>query len=212
MNRSHRRKAWILCCMAGALSIFLFEDMSFAKSSSSQKTKVKAILEPWVGAPEPLAYGEAEHEKEATTKKGKTTIKKDKFEAQVRIPVPSAALGISASDDAAIADVYLTVSRGQDDIATCRLEFSGFESDNHHSSSFDSSSFDDNDDDDDDDSNGGQLYAEYKVEVSKKGNSVRESDGNCAGIVPDAQAGDDATVEVNGTDALDGTFFVRSGS
>lgn len=207
MNRSHRRKAWILCCMAGALSIFLFEDMSFAKSSSSQKTKVKAILEPWVGAPEPLAYGEAEHEKEATTKKGKTTIKKDKFEAQVRIPVPSAALGISTTDDAAVADVYLTVSRGASDIATCWLEFSGFESDDHHSSSFD-----DNDDNDDDNSNDRQLYAEFKVEVSKKNGAVRESDGNCAGIVPDAQAGDSATVEVNGTDALDGIFFVRSGS
>lgn len=223
MHGITRSKAWMLCCMVGALSIFLFDDVSFAKDRSkskssqttNQKIKVKAVIEPWAGAPEPLTYGEAEHEKESNTKKGKTTINKDKFEAQVKIPVPSTALGINTADDAAIADVHLTVSRGQDDIATCWLEFNGFESDDHHSSRFESSSFDDNDDDndddDDDDSNGGQLYAEYKVEVSKKRNSVRESDGNCAGVVPDAQAGDDATVEVNGTDALDG-IFVQSGS
>lgn len=91
-------------------------DVGFAKSGSKGKSgnssvEYEAELEPTVVAPaitpvEPDAEGEAEYKKQIH----KGTPKTERFRAKVKIPFPSAALGITDEATAQDADIQLLLS------------------------------------------------------------------------------------------------------
>ncbi len=216
MRTLRRRLLVTTICLA--VSVFLSAGVSYAKKSSSKvRIEVEAELEP-CGAispatspcapggtpPEPNAEGEAEHKKEGRN----GIVKKDEFEAKVKVPVdPTSALGITDEAAAEEADIRMILSRDDGtglfiDFAECLLILDEIEIEEE-----------DDDEDDDDDA---EQYAEYKVKVGIKKGAVQTKKGVCdtdllaAGIqsgIPDAKAGDLVTTTLV-TDPTDRTLDV----
>lgn len=141
----------------------------------------RAVL---AGTVEPLARGEA---------KLKTKRRGDRFEAEVKIPVPSAALAIPDKAAALDATLTLSLSRAGVAYAECDLDPKSFKR------------------------KGSRRLAEYKVEVADRGGLIQAHQGICdvdlatPGMqsgVPATQTGDAAAVRIdtNGVDFLDGVF------
>jgi hypothetical protein len=172
-------RSLLVTTLCAAVSVFMFDGVSHAKGGSKVKVEVRAELEPFDTSPEPDAEGKARHKNE--TKKG--VLRKDEFKATVKVPVPSLALGITDEASAENAAVHLLVSGSTS--ADCLMEFDEF--------------------DDDDD----ELQAEFKLDVRWKKSTVQDKKGTCGESIPGAQDGDVATVTVNGTSILDGTFEVH---
>jgi hypothetical protein len=174
---------------------------SWARRDASQhdRTEVRADLAPCCGNPEANAQGHAE--RKTVSKSG--SIKKDRFSAEVEIPIPSAGLGIT---DPTTADVRLILSRGGVAYAECFLVLDDEAMDQEG----------------DDDTPG--ATAEFQVKVMSTPRGEREIRGQCdidlatAGVqagVPDVQAGDVATARVvdpstsTPVDFLEGTFVAH---
>lgn len=102
--------------LAALLSIFLAANVGYAKSGSKGKsgnstTEYEAELEPVIVAPatspiEPDAEGEVKYRLQVH----KGTPKTERFDAKVKIPFPSTALGITDQATAQTADVQLLLS------------------------------------------------------------------------------------------------------
>ncbi|HKY09408.1 MAG TPA: hypothetical protein VJQ55_14245 [Candidatus Binatia bacterium] len=142
---------------AFALSLCLAADVGYAKSgpkgkSGNSTVEYEADLEPVIVAPaiaavEPNAGGDVRYRKQIH----KGTTKTERFEAKVRIPFPSAALGIVDTASAQAADVQLFLSSATTPTvyyATCALDLTGIETE-----------FEDG---------AAQTFAVYKVDVRKE--------------------------------------------
>lgn len=88
-------------------------------NGKSSKVKLEAELAPCCGDPEPEAEGESDYSKQIL----KGLIKQERFEAKVKIPVPSAGLGIADETGAANADIRIRLSDGIGTYAVCYLDF-----------------------------------------------------------------------------------------
>ena len=126
------------------------------KSGNSQ-TKLEAQLDPVVIAPAttavaPDAEGEVKYRKQIQ----KGTTKSERFEASVKIPIPSPALGITDLASAQNADIQILLSSGGSAYAACALDFDEIETELEHGVT--------------------KTYAEYKVDVRKelKKSAVRQ--------------------------------------
>ncbi len=120
---------------------------------------------------------------------------RDRFKATVEIPIPSPGLGILTPEDARAADIFLSLSNETDTYAECLLEL--------------------------DDPEEVTDVAEYKVDLRKRGEILRQKKGTCdtdlvaGGIqagIPDVQDGDLATVSIVNPEPvpfLEGTFRLK---
>lgn len=181
-----------LFATAVCIAVSAFLSAGVSEAAKKVKIEVEAELEP-CGAispatspcdpsgtpPEPGAEGTVEHKQESQN----SVVKKNEFKAEVKIPFPSAPLGITDEAAAESADIRLILSHADgSEFAECRLAFAEIESE---------------DEDDDEDDSG--VYAEYKVDVRIKKGVVQAKKGTCTLIdppgpgVPNAMAGDVAT-------------------
>lgn len=153
--------------------------------NSANSTGTPASRTGLVGTVEPGARGEA---------KLKQKRRGNQFEAEVKLPVPSAALAIA--DRSAAQDATLTLSLGRLGVAyaECDFDLKSFKSRSNR-----------------------PAYAEYKLEVADRGGVIQTRSGICdvnlatPGIqsgIPAIQAGDTATVTIdtNGVSFLEGVF------
>lgn len=146
--------------------------------SSDRGTKLRAYLN---GVDEYQANGKIKFE----TKSSKT-----EFEAEVKIPVPSAALEISDASDANYATMNLVLSdRNGQAYAMCDLDFHKIKTDKYS----------------------GRTIAEFKVEISDRNGYLQEKEGICdvdlnaSGIqsgVPAPKAGDWAEITIDTNEAV----------
>lgn len=154
-------------------------------SSSNQRgSKLRAYLN---GVTEYQANGKIKFESKSS---------KTEFGAEVKIPVPSAALDVSNTSDANYATMSLVLSDGSGQAyAICDLDFHKIKTDKYS----------------------GVRVAEYKVEISNRNGYLQEKEGVCdinlnaGGIqagVPAPQAGDYAeiTIDTNGAVVVTGGF------
>jgi hypothetical protein len=118
---------------AVALSLCLAVNLAYAKSGPKGKSgnstiEYEADLEPSATAPaEPNAEGDVRYRKQIH----KGTTKTERFEAKVKIPFPSAALGIVDEASAQSADIQLLLSSATTPTAyyaACALDLTGIES------------------------------------------------------------------------------------
>ena len=140
-----------------AMSIFLMANWADAKSgpkgkSGNSSTEYEAELEPAIVAPattaiEPDAEGESKYKLQVH----KGTPKTERFEAKVRIPVPSTALGIIDQATAQNADIQLLLSSSLSPTtyyAACALDLTEIETELENGAT--------------------KTYAVYKVDVRKE--------------------------------------------
>lgn len=148
-------------------------------SSSNQRgSKLRAYLN---GVTESQATGKMKYEVKSS---------KTEFGAEVKIPVPSAALEVSNTSDANFATMSLVLSDGSGQAyAICDLDFHKIKTDKYS----------------------GVRVAEYKVEISNRNGYLQEKEGVCdinlnaSGIqagVPAPQAGDYAEITIDTNDAV----------
>lgn len=129
-------KSKIAVTSAVLLSMCLAANLAFAKSgpkgkSGNSSLEYEADLEPVIVAPattalEPDAEGEAKYKKQIQ----KGTTKTERFEAKVKIPFPSTALGIVDTPTAQAADIQLLLSSATTPTAyyaTCALDLTEIE-------------------------------------------------------------------------------------
>lgn len=148
-------------------------------SGYNNKTEIKARMYSSVQAG---ARGEVEL---------KTTATRQKFSAEVKLPIPSLALNIPDATEASFASVTLFLIRGVDTYATCDLDLKA-----ERYSSY-------------------SRKAEYKVElatyngaapIGRYGNCV---DANGAVVIPAVQVGDTVAVDIDTYgEFLNGTFVL----
>ncbi|HEY6200024.1 MAG TPA: hypothetical protein VI231_15535 [Candidatus Binatia bacterium] len=87
-------------------------------SAKTVNTEFKTDLDPCCAAPADDNGGSAEYKKQVANG---TTTKQERFRAQARIELPSAALGLATVADAEAADVRVILTRASVDYAECSL-------------------------------------------------------------------------------------------
>ena len=143
------------------------DDKGKSKGKGNERSRFEAIL---TGAIQPGAQGKVELE---------TKPHKQRFVAQVKLPIPSAALGIDDLAAAADASVTLSLSRGGVEYANCDLDF--------------------------DNPKGKRAIrrVEYQVDIlSRRGGAANQRVGACFNasnnpVLPLIEAGDTADVSID---------------
>lgn len=192
------------------VALCLAANVGFAKSGSKGKSgnssvEYEAELEPTVVAPaiapvEPDAEGEAEYKKQIH----KGTPKTERFRAKVKIPVPSAVLGITDETTAQNADIQLLLSSAATPTtyyAACALDLTEIETEFEDGVT--------------------KSYAVYKVDVRKEVRNRATRNRQIHGIcdidtavadvqsgVPAPSADDIATAVLFPPAALDPTYLL----
>lgn len=116
------KSLWKKGLLRGALA-FLTLLFVTAPGVADENIRVRAELEPCCDEPEPGAEGKSE--RKTDFKEG--VMVRDRFKAMLDIPIPSEGLGILTAEEAAAAEVRVTLSRDGVAYAECTLAFAADE-------------------------------------------------------------------------------------
>ena len=111
----------LVALLSGLLVTLAASSPSLAAPGNGQASNIRfeAELEPCCGNPEPEAEGESDYRKQIL----RGQIKQERFEAKVKIPVPSVGLGIADGSGAENADIRIRLSDSTGVYTVCYLDF-----------------------------------------------------------------------------------------